>query len=803
MGLGYLSLAAALVAVATHPWPASAATAAAAVDVDVNIAALTGGQLESDSTDVYYSKSKPLLLGNDGGAATGGFHAWDLDSDAPLAAVANRTTGRTKLVATLYNVAGRDLAVTVAMPDSVVRVFEVPSFAEIASAQETALGDWSALCSWRSRSANHYVFLFGKAQVVQYLVRKGKADIELVQVQTFPAPAEFSGCAVSAAQSRMMLSADDDRGVYAFNLTESTAAPEVVKMGEAAADVTGVAVYSLNTTDLDYLLVAQESAVAVYRSSFFELVGSLRLTGLEKVQVQGLSVYQAATARYPAGALAFAVEADDVSGFGLVSLDDALGRLGITTFTEYDPHSTNVDDDSDSDSDSDDTNPICATCSGNGFCQAAASGGSVVGGGGPPAGGGGGGGGKGGGCACFAGFTGDRCDAVQCTDSCSGHGQCVGAEECKCDAGWGGLRCSFVVVRPAYETDANGGDGDDPAIWISPGAPELSRVLTTTKSADGAGLAVFDLKGKLLQTMPAGEPNNVDVIYGFEVGGRKVDLAFAACRADDTLCLFEISSNGTLLNITGGVQPTVADFSVYGSCAYRSPRSGKQYLFVNEKSSRYLQYELTAAAAAADDDDGSLRTTLVRDFRAGSGGQVEGCVADEANGWLFLGEEPSALWRYDAEPDSATAPGLRVAHVGDGRLHADVEGVALVYGTKPELGFVLVSTQGVSAYNVYRRAPPHEYVATFTVGASEDGRVDAVSNTDGIAAVGRSLGRDYVHGLFVTHDDANQLPDGGTSAEASFKLVSLEKILGAEQLRELNLLDDVDANWDPRRQSGK
>jgi hypothetical protein len=33
------------------------------------------------------------------------------------------------------------------------------------------------------------------------------------------------------------------------------------------------------------------------------------------------------------------------------------------------------------------------------------------------------------------------------------------------------------------------------------------------------------LAGKLLQTVSAGEPNNVDVIYGFEIGDRKVDLA--------------------------------------------------------------------------------------------------------------------------------------------------------------------------------------------------------------------------------------------------------------------------------------
>ncbi|MBE3043735.1 phytase, partial [Candidatus Bathyarchaeota archaeon] len=253
--------------------------------------------------------------------------------------------------------------------------------------------------------------------------------------------------------------------------------------------------------------------------------------------------------------------------------------------------------------------------------------------------------------------------------------------------------------------------------------------------------------------------------------------------------------NGTLTEIPGGVQPVEEDYTVYGSCTYRSPTSRKQYLFVNEKSARYLQYELTST------EDGTLETTLVRDFTGGSGGQVEGCVTDEQNGWLFLGEEPSALWKYDAEPDSEEE-GVRVAHVGDGTLHADVEGVTLVLGETKEEGFIIVSTQGVSAYNIYRRADPHEYVATFTIGESSDGEIDAVTNTDGVAAVGTALGKDFPRGLVVVHDDSNELPGGGTSDESSFKLVSLEIILGAEALAGLDLLSEVDSSWDPRSAGG-
>ena len=277
---------------------------------------------------------------------------------------------------------------------------------------------------------------------------------------------------------------------------------------------------------------------------------------------------------------------------------------------------------------------------------------------------------------------------------------------------------------------------------------------------------------------PFGEPKPLVVFY-------------FAKAANIIPSLFEMLPNGTLTDIPGGIQPVVDDYTVYGSCVYRSPKSGKQYLFVNEKSARYLQYELTSTS------NGTLETTLVRDFTGGSGGQVEGCVTDEQNGWIFLGEEPSALWRYSAEPDSEEE-GYKVAYVGDGTMHAEVEGVTLVVGDAPDKGFVIVSNQGVSSYNIYRRAEPHEYVATFTISESSDGQIDAVTNTDGVTAVGTALGKDFPRGLLVVHDDSNEFPDGSTSDESSFKLVSLEKVLGAEALAEMGLLDEVDASWDPR-----
>ncbi|KAF3034514.1 hypothetical protein E8E12_005713 [Didymella heteroderae] len=333
-------------------------------------------------------------------------------------------------------------------------------------------------------------------------------------------------------------------------------------------------------------------------------------------------------------------------------------------------------------------------------------------------------------------------------------------------------------VKAKFETEANGGDGDDPAIWIHPSQSDQSKIITTTKSQGGEGFGVFDLAGKLLQHSTASEPNNVDIIYGLPVGNRSVDLAYAACRGDNTLCLVEITSDGTLKNITGGTQALPEDYEPYGSCTYLSPKTKKQYLFVNNKDAEYLQYELSSTA------NGTLQTSLVRNFTGGSGGQVEGCVADEAAGYIFLGEEPSGIWRYEAEPD-ASNEGFQFAKVGDDGLHADVEGLTLVTAKNGTGGYIMVSSQGISAYLVYEREPPHKYVTTFTIVDSEEKGIDHVTNTDGLTAVPNKLNADFPYGLVVTHDDANELAEGGTSAEASFKLLSLVDVLGGERAKAL------------------
>ncbi len=322
------------------------------------------------------------------------------------------------------------------------------------------------------------------------------------QVQTFDVPMEVSSCATAHLLSTMFISAEDKQ-VFALPLKESTSAPAIEVVGEVTADISGLAMYISGREGEDYLFVASDDAVSIHDARNLTMLGALKFTDEDDIEIKGLAIHQAASPGYTSGFMSYAIESDEITGLGLTALDGVLAQLGLQTNTKFDPrmlyHCAKK-------------SPICDTCSRVGYCAK-----------------------EGAECACFAGQTGPSCGAITCEDNCSGHGTCIGPNKCQCQKGWGGLHCSFVLVEPSFETHANGGDGDDPAIWISPVSRNLSRVITTTKSQNGAGLSVFDLQGHLLQNLPAGKPNNVDMIYDFELGKGKVDLAFAACRSDDTL----------------------------------------------------------------------------------------------------------------------------------------------------------------------------------------------------------------------------------------------------------------------------
>jgi 3-phytase len=306
---------------------------------------------------------------------------------------------------------------------------------------------------------------------------------------------------------------------------------------------------------------------------------------------------------------------------------------------------------------------------------------------------------------------------------------------------------------------AAGDAADDMAFWVHPDDPSLSVVIGTDK--EGA-LEVYDMAGKRLQAIdPTTRPGNVDLRPGFTLAGTTVDLIGVVGYG---MRFYTIDpATRMLTNVTApDLKPGMP---VAGMCMYRSPVSGKHYLFADTLDGEAGQYELV-------DEGGKVNAHLVRGpWQVGS--EAEGCVFDDERKILYVAEEAVGIWAYGAEPGDSTTDRKLVDGVAPkGQMSQDVEGLAIVYQPAGG-GYLVASSQGDDSFVVYQRNEPWTYVKKYKVDAGDV--TDRCSRTDGIDAVAANLGPLYPQGAFSCQDHINDAP--GSTGNQNFKLVRLEKIL--------------------------
>jgi myo-inositol-hexaphosphate 3-phosphohydrolase len=316
-------------------------------------------------------------------------------------------------------------------------------------------------------------------------------------------------------------------------------------------------------------------------------------------------------------------------------------------------------------------------------------------------------------------------------------------------------------VTAVSETDSvphSGDAADDPAIWVHPLLPGLSAVIGTDKLG---GLAVYDLSGRQLHYYSGIRPNNVDVRYGFSLGGAPVDIVTASETDSDTILVYKIDPvTRALIDIRAQARDT--GFGVSGLCMYKSPASGRFYVFVSDSSGNLRQFELFTSGTAVD-------YKLVRTLSFSS--VTEGCVADDYRQTLYISQEDVALWRLSAEPNGGSVK-AQVAAVDGSVLTADLEGLA-IYDKGDGAGYLIASSQGSDDFAVFDRQTG-AYRGRFRVA---EGSIDAVTHTDGIDVTSANLGGHYSGGLFVAQDDRNN------SGNQNFKLVPWNWVAQAVKLQ--------------------
>lgn len=340
------------------------------------------------------------------------------------------------------------------------------------------------------------------------------------------------------------------------------------------------------------------------------------------------------------------------------------------------------------------------------------------------------------------------------------------------------LPVDVVSVMPTAETTAvaSAGDAaDDPAIWVNLEDPAKSLIIGTDKKS---GLAVYDLDGQIVYQNTDGRMNNVDVRSGYPITSNNGDpatatptvIVAATNRTSKEISVYAMNpQSGVLTDVMAEPIPSNFD-QPYGLCLYRSAVNGNLYVYANDTEGTVSQWQLY------DNGLGKLRATIQRTWPVGS--KTEGCVADDANGWVFIGEEATGIWRYGAEPKDSFDERVSIDTIGHGssiggRLSADVEGLSLYIpeGASKSDGYLVASSQGNFSYVVYDRAPPHAYRGTFQVIDNVEKGVDGSQETDGLDVVSANLGPNYHKGMLVTQDGYNKTP-AGADENQNFKYTS-------------------------------
>lgn len=315
-----------------------------------------------------------------------------------------------------------------------------------------------------------------------------------------------------------------------------------------------------------------------------------------------------------------------------------------------------------------------------------------------------------------------------------------------------------VMVMAAVETvpaGARGDAADDPALWRHPTDAGKSLVLGTNKQE---GLIVFALDGSEVQRLPIGLINNVDVRQSAD---RTHDVAIASNDQVNAISVFLIDRATGDVSHRGDIPAGMIE--PYGICMGRE--NGTDLAGVTYKDGTVQIWSMAASPEV-------LSGELLKTVKLAT--QLEGCVFDETQGLMFVGEENHGLWKL-AYRDAAPVPELIDVIGGPAGLVADVEGVSIWRG-KDGAGWIVASAQSEDRFVVYDRKAPHTAMGSFSIMENAALGIDAVTHTDGLDVYSGAL-PGFPRGIVMVQDDGN--PKSGV--DQNFKVVDwvdIEAALG-------------------------
>jgi len=310
-----------------------------------------------------------------------------------------------------------------------------------------------------------------------------------------------------------------------------------------------------------------------------------------------------------------------------------------------------------------------------------------------------------------------------------------------------------------------GDAADDPAIWINEENPINSLIFGTDKRT---GIHVYDMYGSELGFSALGATNNVDV----RVLDKILYIA-TSNRTSSTIDLWKIpesqaydyfSTTDDPFNSLPKHVSINAGMKVYGIClglykndlvALLTEEEGVRNQFWNLTNQKLINTINIIADESNPPEDGN---------------EAEGCVFDDNNETFFVSREGNdgLLKAFNTSDQSF----ITIIDSRAGNIVGDPEGVA-IYKSNISEGYIIVSSQGDSTFNVYNRQYPYDFQFKFSV--------TDVADTDGLDIVNFSIGELYPDGIMVVQDGFN------TPYNQNFKIVNVSEI--KKKILTLGLID--------------
>ena len=322
---------------------------------------------------------------------------------------------------------------------------------------------------------------------------------------------------------------------------------------------------------------------------------------------------------------------------------------------------------------------------------------------------------------------------------------CLNAQEPK---SLGSLLYKEVTANVETEPVFAGDDAaDDMCVLENFNYPESSLIISSDKKY---GIIVYDLEGFKLYDYEVGRINNVDILPSRSFQNKYI--VAGTNRTYNSIDIYLFNSKGELENLILRKEiPSLKD--VYGVTFYRDDFN--TYLFISDKKGNVEQWSY-------NNDEANSEIIFVRKLKFSS--LVEGLVADESKGKIYIGQERKGIWELNAFPSFDSQK--KLIFKKSKNFKPDFEGLTLRDDGNGE-GYLIASVQGSNGYLIIDRKSLDVKIFFRII---DGDKIDGTTETDGIDVTSIKTSK-FPNGFFIAQDDDN---DG---LNQNFKLVDWNKIL--------------------------